>query len=688
MTAIAIVAFGAVSALGEARAAVSAGVPGTCAQVAIGRDDELAKAGLARPFVARAASGDSGDDRSAWLLEKALRGCLADLDRARPAWRQERVGLILGTSSGGMRAAERAFATLARGERVSDLEAATYFGPMARVARRLRRPFDPAVLVLGACASATIAVGLASRWLERESCDVVLAGGFDEVTVFVAAGFESLGAVTASPPPRPFRTDRDGMGLGEGAAVLALARAGERRSSAIITGFGLASDAVHLTAPDRDGGGLARAASAALAEAGSPPVDLVSAHGTATPFNDAAEFRALVRVLGTEGARSAVVHPFKAQIGHTLGAAGALELLAMADAIERGVLPAAAGSGPLDPDAPARLLERTLLGTPRTALKVSSAFGGANAALVLGRGPAPKQPRRAAFVHQAVHVDCEPPVERLAETTRMPPDRLLRADALVRLALAAVARLEALTGPLVGAGIVVGSALATLETNALFAARLRERGARAAEPRRFPYTSPNAVAGQCSIAFGLTGPSFSVGGGMHAALEALARRRSSSRAAMPTVSSWSPSTTWVRRPSLSANARSRQGRWQSSSARRPTGGRAHASAQSSSGVASLWRYPRRRDTWRCGRCSSRGCLPSSWARHRRTALRAWPSTPFDTSTDAGRAAEPSVTSWQGSRSVPQRETARNRGQSAPMSRGPQVAPSTMGATAAPADPFP
>ena len=104
----------------------------------------------------------------------------------------------------------------------------------------------------------------------------------------------------------------------------------------------------------------------------------------------------------------------------------------------------------------------------------------------------------------------------------MPVDRLLRADPLVRLALAAVAGLQASSGPLAGAGVVVGTALATLETNALFAARIRARGARAAEPRRFPYTSPNAVAGQCSIAFGLTGPSFSVGGGMHAALEALA----------------------------------------------------------------------------------------------------------------------------------------------------------------------
>jgi 3-oxoacyl-(acyl-carrier-protein) synthase len=260
----------------------------------------------------------------------------------------------------------------------------------------------------------------------------------------------------------------------------------------------------------------------ALEDAGSPPIDLVSAHATATPFNDAAESRALARALGAFAARDAIVHPFKAQIGHTLGAAGALELLAAADAIERGVLPAAAGEGTIDPDAPARLLETTRKGAPRTALKLSSAFGGANAALVLGSGVTPGRRQRPAFVHQAVRVDREPPVEHLAAMTRTPLDRLLRADPLVRLALAAVAGLDAISGPLPGAGVVVGTALATLETNALFAARIRERGARHAEARRFPYTSPNAVAGQCSIAFGLTGPSFSVGGGMHAGLEALA----------------------------------------------------------------------------------------------------------------------------------------------------------------------
>ncbi len=523
MTAASVIASGAVSALGIGAAAASAGAVGEPAEVAIARDAELAGAGLARPFAARVEARVLAEHRASAMTERALGLCFADLDRVRPAWREERLGLVLGTSSGGMRAAERAFDVLARGESIEDVEAPTYFGPMARAVRRVGLAFDPCVLVLGACASATIAVGLATRWLDRGSCDVVFAGGFDEVTVFVAAGFEALRAVTASPPPRPFRIGRDGMALGEGAAVLALARTGAGRARGTVIGFGAASDAGHLTAPDRDGAGLARAVAAALEDAGRPPVDLVSAHGTATPFNDAAESRALRRALGPDRAREVVVHPFKAQIGHTLGAAGALELLALTDALERGVLPAAAGGGPLDPDAPARLLARAASGAPRTGLKLSSAFGGANAALVVGSGPgrATRAPRPA-FVRHAVHVDREPPLEELAATLRTPMDRLVRADALVRLALAAVARLDAICGPLAGSGVVVGSALATVETNALFAARIRERGASAAEPRRFPYTSPNAVAGHCSIAFALSGPSFSVGGGMHAGIEALA----------------------------------------------------------------------------------------------------------------------------------------------------------------------
>ncbi len=531
MSPVEIVAFGAVSGLGEGVAAVGAGEVGDRPRVVIAHDEELARGALARPFAARwgkvPSVGLAADLRASALLERAMAGCATRLDAVRPSWRCGRVGMVLGTSAGGMRSAERAFDMIARGEPLVDVEAPTYFGPMAHATRALGLSFDPAALVLGACASSTIAIGLACRWLEKGVCDVALAGGFDDVTLFVAAGFEALRATTASPPPRPFRVGRDGMSLGEGAAVLALARRGASASSAAvgvyIAGFGASSDAVHLTAPDRSGTGLARASQRALNDAGGLSVDLVSAHATATPYNDAAESRAMAQALGKAYASAVVVHPFKAQIGHTLGAAGALETLACVDAIVRGVLPAAVGDGALDPDTPVRLLARTTAGSPRTALKLASAFGGANAALVVSTIPnSTAGPSRSAFVHAAVRVEGEPPIDALALDARMTIERLGRTDRLVRLALAAVARLEQRVGLLAGAGIVMGSAFATLETNAIFFARLRELGGRCVEPRRFPYTSPNAAPGECSIAFGLTGPSFAMGGGMHAAVEALA----------------------------------------------------------------------------------------------------------------------------------------------------------------------
>ena len=127
--------------------------------------------------------------------------------------------------------------------------------------------------------------------------------------------------------------------------------------------FGASADAVHITAPDRSGAGLTRAGRAAIEEAEVEPerIAVVSAHGTATPYNDAAEAKA-VHALCAPG--DPVVHPFKAQIGHTLGAAGVLETLAVAHAMGCGVLPAAYGEGEIDPEATVRLLSRAEAQTP------------------------------------------------------------------------------------------------------------------------------------------------------------------------------------------------------------------------------------------------------------------------------------------------------------------------------------
>ncbi len=527
----AVVAFGASSALGEGEQALGVGAAGDAAPVALGRDPELAAARLQRPFCGRVPEIEvpSGVDRATVLLARALAACATQLDACLPDWRSRRVGLALGTSSGGMRAFEAAFAEGGHPEGNAD---ATYLGPVLAAAR----PCDvaPFALVLGACASGTLAIGLARAWLETGACDLALCGGFDAVSVFVASGFEVLRATCTDGAPRPFRAGRDGLALGEGAAILALVRqdmAKEVPALGYVAGFGASCDAVHLTAPDREGRGLARAAAHAIADAGAGPITLVSAHGTATEYNDAAEARALAAVLG-ERVGEVPLHALKGGIGHTLGAGGALETLAALQAMRTAIAPASAGNGEIDGGV--RVLERALPHPARVALKLSAAFGGANAALVLTRD-AGADPHRIATrdVHlsRAValtgDVSAALDAHALAALCGYSEDRLARADGLVRLTIAAVARLrDALAaagqGDLAGAGIVVGLGLATIDTNAAYLARIAAAGASRGEPRRFPYTTPNAAAGECAVAFGLTGPAFAVGCGPQGGLEALA----------------------------------------------------------------------------------------------------------------------------------------------------------------------
>ncbi len=530
----AVVAFGALSALGEGRDALGLGDVGEPARLAVTRDAELAAASLTRPFCGRVREIDAVErdaDRATLLLERALLMCATQLDASLPDWRKLRVGLAIGTSSGGMRSFERAFRT--GGSRFCSTDA-TYLGPVLATSRPC--DFQPMALLLGACASSTLAIGVAREWLLAGACDVALCGGFDAVSVFVASGFEALRAVCTYGAPSPFRVGRDGLALGEGAAVLALIRGGDADRSAqpvhgYVQGFAASCDAVHLTAPCREGRGLARAAAGAINEAGRPVVDLVSAHGTGTLFNDASEMRALSAVLGSRLAH-VPLHALKSQTGHTLGSGGALEALAALQAMKRGVAPASAGAGALEVGV--HLLEQAEACSAATALKLSAAFGGANAALLLTRDePSPSRARpirdrcRAVYISSAAAVT-EPPDSRfLASVTGYAEDKIARGGGLVRLALAAVERLRAslLQTPdfaLKGAGIIVGHGLATVDMNEVYLARIGALGATRAEPRRFPYTTPNAVAGECAVAFGLTGPAFAVGGGPLGGLDALA----------------------------------------------------------------------------------------------------------------------------------------------------------------------
>jgi 3-oxoacyl-[acyl-carrier-protein] synthase-1/3-oxoacyl-[acyl-carrier-protein] synthase II len=529
MTPVAVVACGAVSALGTGESATAVGAPGERPRRGVRDDPSLRASGLKKPRSARALGETAPHvDRARRLLAHAARELAESLDAIRPGWRGLRLALAVGTSAGGLASLERALALRARGAVVpAELaRAAFYDGPLVE----LDGPFGaaaPRVTLLGACIASTFALGLGARWLDAERADLVIAGGYDALTSFLASGFEALGATTAG-DPAPFRSRRDGMALGEGAALVALMRPAEApRALGYVLGFGASSDATHVTAPDPQGRGLVRAARAALADASveARDVDLVSAHATATAHNDAAEARALELLFGASGAH-VPVHPFKAVIGHTLGAAGALETLAALGAMRARVLPGAAGDGAIEPGFAGRLLEANAAGPALRCLKLSAAFGGANAALVL----APELPRTAAarararpvrLVHETERVT-EPEPELIAQRSELDELRRTRLDRASALAVTAVARALSAVPELdrERAAVVLGTFAASLEADEEFDARRRERGASAVEPRRFPATSPNLPAGWCTIAFGLRGPSVAVGGGPGAAEQA------------------------------------------------------------------------------------------------------------------------------------------------------------------------
>lgn len=251
----------------------------------------------------------------------------------------------------------------------------------------------PSLTVSVACASGTAAIGLASLLIRRGVVDRALAGGYDALSEFVFSGFDSLRALSTS-VARPFDRGRDGLTLGEGGGFLVLesAQAAVSRGARVrawVRGYGSGADAHHMTRPSPSGEGLVRAVRSALADAGTAAgaIGAISAHGTATVFNDRMEANALATVFGP-GARSVPVDSIKGAIGHTLGAAGALEAVMAVRSLETGLLPPTAGFSEADPECPLDVVAevpRKLPDGELLLLSTSSAFAGTNAALVLER---------------------------------------------------------------------------------------------------------------------------------------------------------------------------------------------------------------------------------------------------------------------------------------------------------------
>lgn len=303
-----------------------------------------------------------------------------------------RAGVYFSSSTGGMLEGEEFYAALAPGRRprLGLIAHQQVSAPGEAVARALG-VHGPVESVSSACASGTLALGLALDALRAGEVDVAIAGGSDSLCRITYGGFNSLRSVDER-PCRPFRDDRAGLSLGEGAAVLVIERATDARARgarprALLAGAGAAADAFHMTAPHPQGDGAARALAAALADAGAAPAEVgsVNSHGTGTPHNDDAEWRALARVFGEARARELPLGATKACVGHLLGSAGALEAAAAVLCLEAGAVHPAPGGGTIDPATPVALV----LGRPHPltarapAVSLNLAFGGCNAALVL-----------------------------------------------------------------------------------------------------------------------------------------------------------------------------------------------------------------------------------------------------------------------------------------------------------------
>jgi len=451
------------------------------------------------------------------------------------------LGFALGGTTGGMYETERALGALLPGSiaphdarRLLDFPLAV---SVERVARALGH-IGPSATVCSACSSGAVAIALGASWLLSGRVGRVLAGGVDGLCQLTFTGFSALGAMDPE-PCRPFDVGRAGLTLGEGAGCLVIELESSARARgvpiiAFLSGWAVASEAHHVTHPEPSGARAASVLAGALRVAGlsTAELDYVNAHGTGTVQNDAMEARALERALDTDVSR-VWVSSSKAQIGHTLGAAGAIEAAITALSVSRGLLPPSLGLE--RPEAAALRYvrapnQRVAL---RAALSSSFGFGGACAVLAFEAPDAePRQLARKATAELVIsgaasygpsgvlsgaasgRYLAEPlapaatPAEPLSLLDPERSRRFSRASAIVIATAEGALRDAGLAGA--GTGFVVGSAFGDVDRSVRFLQKVLGQGPKFASPAEFPQLLASTGSGNASIYLGLTGPCLSV----------------------------------------------------------------------------------------------------------------------------------------------------------------------------------
>jgi 3-oxoacyl-[acyl-carrier-protein] synthase-1 len=305
---------------------------------------------------------------------------------ARARYGADRIGVFIGTSTSGIGATESAYRqrdpVTGRLPATVDYQHTHNVFSVADFTRHWLGLTGVALAISTACSSSAKVFASAWRHMRAGFCDAAVVGGVDSLCLTTLYGFNALG-LASTQPCRPWDTGRDGLSVGEAAGFALLEWAGPDDARVLLLGYGESSDAYHMTAAHPEGAGAALAMQQALARADRTPeqVDYINLHGTATPLNDAAEDRAVLRVVGSETPCSST----KGWTGHTLGAAGITEAVFVCLCLEHGLIPGTLNTRQRDPKLGAGVVLENQERPLRMALSNSFGFGGTNCSLLFGR---------------------------------------------------------------------------------------------------------------------------------------------------------------------------------------------------------------------------------------------------------------------------------------------------------------
>ncbi len=328
------------------------------------------------------------DCRNNRLVQMGLQadGFAGQVGAAVARYGADRVGVFLGTSTAGILQTELAYRR--RDPETGALPADFDYGgshnafSLAAFAREYLGLEGMAMAISTACSSSAKVFAAAARQIALGTIDAAVVGGVDTLCLTTLYGFASL-QLTSTQPCRPYDPGRDGLSIGEGAGFALLERAeGAAKGTVMLLGVGESSDAHHMSAPHPEGLGARMAMAAALRAAGltAADIDYINLHGTATPANDAAEGLAVASEFGNR----VPCNSTKGATGHTLGAAGAIEAVICAMALNDGRLPGSPGTQQLDPGLDLNYVRHGSDASLKRTLSNSFGFGGSNCSLILG----------------------------------------------------------------------------------------------------------------------------------------------------------------------------------------------------------------------------------------------------------------------------------------------------------------